>query len=86
MITLSPADASILTRVIQYRRIPLDERLKLLETASPDAQAVGRVILQRDQPTSEEVRVAADAFLKWLQGNRRVGKLRPMRRQLARVT
>lgn len=78
MDSLSSNDSAILTRVLQYRRVPMDERLALLRTASPKAQEVGRFLLdpQNSSPASPDVAVAAASFQRWLESNRRVGRLR----------
>jgi hypothetical protein len=79
MIQLSPSDSSILTRVVQYTRIPVRQRLELLSGASKPARKIGRILLEIDKPTDAEpdVRAAADAFKRWLASNRRT--VRPAR-------
>ena len=87
MIQLSPSDSSILTRVAQYGRIPVDQRLALLSKASPQAQQVGRILLKVEQPTKAEpdVRAAAEAIRRWLASNRRVRSTRSANRRFEYV-
>jgi hypothetical protein len=85
MIHLSPSDSSILTRVAQYERIPIDKRLNLLSNASPEAQEVGRILLNVEQTANAapDVRAAAEAFKKWLASNRRLRPTRAANRRFA---
>jgi len=87
MIHLSPADSSILTRVAQYDRIPVNERLALLSQASEEAQQVGRILLKVQQPASAapDVRAAAEAFQRWLASNRRAKPTRSTNRRSTQV-
>jgi hypothetical protein len=85
MIHLSREDSSILTRVAQYTRIPVDQRLDLLSKASAEAQQVGRILLNVEQSANAEpdVRAAAEAFKRWLTSNRRLRPTRATNRRLA---
>lgn len=85
MVHLSPSDSSILTRVAQYERIPVEQRLALLSNASPQAQQIGRILLNVEQPAEAEpdVRAAAEAFKRWLASNRRLRPTRSTNRRFA---
>jgi len=85
MLRLSLRDSSILTRVAQYEKIPVKERLHLLVSeASEDAQKVGRILLGLDKAADAEpdVRQVAESIEKWVAGNRRASH-RPLPRRQA---
>ena len=79
MLSLSPADTSILARVVQYDAIPPNERAHLLEQVSPDARNVGKVILGTATPaeSTPEIIAAANAYKTWAENNRRLSRMRP---------
>ena len=85
MIHLSPEDSSILTRVGQYNRIPLNQRLELLSKASDQAQQVGRILLDVEPAATPDpdVLAVAQAFKRWVASNRRPRPTRHSSRRLA---
>lgn len=83
--SLTPSDASILTRVLQYTHIPRQERRRLLRDASVEARAIGEAILDPNRSNlAPEVREAVEAFRRWAEINRRVGRQQTLRRAVAR--
>ena len=81
--SLSPGDVSILTRVAQYRKVPIDQRLQLLAKASPQAQEIGKAVLEQGDPATPirpEISEAARAVTRWINNNHRVGALKVRRR------
>jgi hypothetical protein len=70
VIRLSPLDASILARLIQYDNLERAQRLEMLTEASPIAQEIGRVLLDIEKSPSADVNETADAMRHWVQTNR----------------
>ena len=85
MVKLSPKDSSILTRITQYERVPMEQRRALLDDASPEAKQIGEIILGTSsrENASPEIKAAVDAYRKWLEQIRRSSKQRPLRRSAA---
>lgn len=85
MLSLSPADTSILARVVQYDKIPPKEREQLLAQVSQEARNIGKVIL--GTATAEqfppEIGAAAQAYQKWADNNHRLARMRARRRAIA---
>jgi hypothetical protein len=66
MVKLNSTDAAILARVAKYSRVGSARRHNMLEKASPDAKAVGNIVITRNEAgASYDVVRAARNILEW---------------------
>jgi hypothetical protein len=87
MVQLTPHDSAVLSRLVQFGRLPAEKRRELLgELESEDARRVGEVVLdpQKYAESPEQIRATFDRFEQWLQANRRLGRRRAIRRRTGR--
>lgn len=88
MVRLTPNDAAVLSRLVQFGGLPAEELRKMLnELDSPEAKKVGEAVLDKEkyQHSTVEIQATVDRFLQWLKNNRRLGRQRPLSRRLARA-
>ena len=88
MVELSPHDSSVLSRLVQFQNIPLEERRLLLkELESKDARMVGEAFLDREKykTSPEKVRATVDRFDQWHAANLRAGRRRALARRKNRA-
>ena len=66
MVALNSSDAAILARVAKYSRFAPVRRRKMLQKASPEAQAIGNIVITRDYnaATPDYARAARD-IVEW---------------------
>jgi hypothetical protein len=74
MIRLNTHDAAVLARIAQYETLPMAQREEMLETLSPMAREVGRVLLHLSNPSSKEIEDTAEAITNWVGNNRKYRK------------
>lgn len=87
MVQLTPHDSAVLSRLVQFGRLPVEECRKLLsDLVSEDARMVGEVVLdpQKYAESPEQIRATVDRFEQWLQANRPLGRRRAIRRRSGR--
>jgi len=87
MVRLTPHDAAVLSRLVQFGGLPIEELSKILDQLSPDAKPVGEAALDAEkyQQSSVDIQATVDRFREWLNNNRRLGRQRPASRRLARA-
>jgi hypothetical protein len=87
MVELTAHDSAILSRLVQFGRLPVAERESLLkELQSPDARMVGEAVLEPKKyaESSKLIQETVDRFTGWLDANRELGRKRTLRRRAAR--
>jgi hypothetical protein len=88
MVQLTPHDSAVLSRLVQFGRLPAEKRKEILsEVESAEARMVGEVVLdpQRYSESTPEVRATVDRFQEWSRTNRRLGRHRTAHRRPART-
>jgi hypothetical protein len=84
MVELTSHDTLVLSRLVQFSRLPLDKRKELVdELKSEDARAVGEAILdeQKYAGSDPKIKETVERFRQWHQANRRLGQKRMVRRR-----
>ena len=84
MVQLTPHDVAVLSRLVQFRRLPPDKRAALVRTlTAEDARRVGEVILDQKKyaESNPAIKETVDRFRQWEQANRRLGQKRVLRRR-----
>jgi len=79
MVELTPHDATVLSRLVQFHRLPPEKRRDILdELESQEARQVGEAILDsgRLAESSEAIRETAVRYQQWLENNQRLGRRR----------
>lgn len=79
MVELTPRDASVLSRLVQFYLLPPEKRLSIFEELQSDeARQVGEAILYPDRlaASPSPVRETAVHYQQWLANNQRIGRLR----------
>ncbi len=79
MVELTPHDASVLSRLVQFHRLPGEKRRGILdELKSDEARQVGEAILDPDRlaTSPDPIRETAIRYQQWLANNQRIGRLR----------
>jgi hypothetical protein len=79
MVELTPHDAAVLSRLVQFHRLPIEKRREILgELKSPDAREVGEIVLDSTKLSSapEQIRETVNRFQLWLENNQRLGRVR----------
>ncbi len=79
MIELTPHDAGVLSRLVQFYGLPIEERQEILnELKSPDARQVGEAVLHPEKLSefSEPVQATVNRYPEWLDNNTRLGRRR----------
>jgi hypothetical protein len=79
MIELTTHDAGVLSRLVQFYGLPIEERQKILnEIQSPDARQVGEAVLDPTKLSafSEPVQATVNRVQQWLENNKRLGHRR----------
>ena len=87
MVQLTTHDSAVLTRLVQFSRLPIEKRRQILnELKSEEARRVGEAVLdpQKYSESATEVRETVDRFTQWSQANRRITRHRTARRQATR--
>jgi hypothetical protein len=86
MVVLTPHESAVLSRLVQFGRLPVEHRRKMLDELSGDARMVGEVVLDRQKydGSPEHVRATVDRFDQWHEANIRIGRMRANRRRSAR--
>jgi len=82
MVKLTPHDATTLSRLTQFHRLPDEKRREILdELESQEARQVGEAILDSGKlaESSEAIRETAIRYQQWLENNQRLGRLRRSR-------
>ena len=79
MIELTPHDAGVLSRLVQFHGLPIERRLEILnEIESLDARQVGEAVLDPAKLSefSEPVRATVNRYQEWLENNKRLARRR----------
>jgi hypothetical protein len=79
MVELTPHDAAVLSRLVQFHGLPIEKRRKILdELESPEAREVGEGVLDSTKlsTASEQIRETVNRYQLWLENNQRLGRLR----------
>lgn len=79
MVELTPHDAAVLSRLVQFHGLPIDKRLAILgELESAEAREVGEGILDSTKlsSSSDRIRETAKRYQLWLKNNQRLGRVR----------
>jgi hypothetical protein len=86
MVQLTPHDTAVLSRLVQFGRLPDEKRKLLEELRANEAKMVGDALLDKLKYSEAPPRVRAtvDRFREWSVANRRLGRLRTGRRRVAR--
>lgn len=87
MVQLTPHDSSVLSRLVQFRRLSKERRQEIWsELESPDAKKVGEVVLdpERYHTSPQAVRDTVDRFKQWFEANQKAGRQRAVRRRAGR--
>ena len=85
---LTPHDSAVLGRLVQFGRLPPERRKEILEDLKSDeARMLGEAVLDRQKysESPQPVRATVDRFQQWSEANRRLGRLRRVRRRTART-
>jgi hypothetical protein len=79
MVELTPHDAAVLSRLVQFDRLPIEKRREILgELESPEAREVGEIVLDSTKlsTASEQIRETVNRYQLWLENNKRLGRIR----------
>ena len=79
MVELTPHDAAVLSRLVQFHRLPMEKRREIFgELKSPEAKEVGEIVLDSTKlsSASEQIRETVNRYQLWLKNNQRLGQLR----------
>lgn len=84
MVELTPHDAAVLSRLVQFHRLPIEKRREILgELKSAEAREVGESVLDSTKlsTASEQIRATVNRYQLWLENNQRLGRLRKKARR-----
>ena len=84
LVRLTPHDAALLNRLVQFHRLPIEKRRELLnQIESAKARQVGEAVLDSAKLSelSEDVRETANRYQRWLENNKRLDQVRQRARR-----